>query len=256
MPLTGKRILVTRTRHQASELALSLEAAGAEPILIPTIELAPPASFCALDAALASLRSFDWVLFTSANAVQAFATRARTQGIPLNPKHIAVIGPATARAVAELGLPVDLIPPQFVAESLADALTPLAPGAAMLLVRAEQARDLLPERLTAAGATLTIATAYRNLVPRGSITALQTLFADPERHPDAITFTSSSTATNLFSLLEAAAITLPAQIARASIGPITSQTLRDLGHPPTLEAAEPTIASLCQALIQYFEEKT
>jgi uroporphyrinogen-III synthase len=251
MPLTGKRILITRTRQQASELAQRLEAAGAVPILIPTIELAAPTSFCALDAALASLRSFDWLIFTSANAVQSFATRAKAQNLPLNPKKIAVIGPATRRAVEEIGLTVDLVPPKYVAESLAEALAAFAP-ATMLLVRAEQARDILPESLRAAGANLTIADAYRNLVPPDSITALQHLFAEPALHPDAITFTSSSTATNVFALLEAAGIELPRRIARASIGPITSQTLRELGFAPTSESPEPTIDALCQTLFDYF----
>ena len=251
MSLTGKRILITRTRQQASELAGLLEDAGAITIVIPTIELAPPASFCALDAALASLRSFDWVLFTSANAVHAFASRAANLGLSQAPKKIAVIGPATARTVEEIGLNVDLMPEQYIAESLAAALTPHAAGTSMLLIRAEQARDILPEALTAAGAQLTIANAYRNLVPPGSIAALQHLFADPARHPDAITFTSSSTATNLFALLERAGLILPQPVVRASIGPITSQTLRDLGYPPTIEAPQPTIASLFQALVAY-----
>ena len=252
MPLAGKRILITRTRQQASELAQKLEVAGALPILIPTIELAHPTSFCSLDAGLASLRSFDWLIFTSANAVESLATRARASGIMLSPKQIAAIGPATARAVQGIGLTVDLIPQQYVAESLAAALTEHAPGSSMLLIRAEQARDVLPETLTAAGAQLTIASAYRNLVPPDSIIALQHLFADPAYYPDAITFTSSSTATNLFALLESAGLKLPAHIVRASIGPVTSQTLRDLGDLPTIEAGEPTIDSLCRILTAHF----
>jgi uroporphyrinogen-III synthase len=256
MPLTGKRILITRTRQQASELARALEADGAVPILIPTIELAPPASFCALDAGLASLRSFDWLIFTSANAVEYFASRAQALGILLSSNKIAAIGPATARAVQAVGLAVDLVPPQYVAESLAAALTEHAPGSSMLLIRAEQARDTLPESLTAAGAQLTIASAYRNLVPPDSVTALQHLFVDQAHHPDAITFTSSSTATNLFALLETAGLRLPDHIVRASIGPVTSQTLRDLGAAPTIEAEEPTIASLCKVLTAHFNPRT
>jgi uroporphyrinogen-III synthase len=251
MPLTGRRILITRTRQQASELAAQLEAAGAETILIPTIELAPPTSFGSLDAALASLRSFDWVIFTSANAIHAFDARAKELGIMHRPKRIAVIGPATARAVQEIGLTPDLIPPQFVAESLAEALLPFASGASMLLVRAEQARDVLPDALVAAGAQVTIGYGYRNVVPPASATALRQVFADAERCPDAITFTSSSTATNLFALLDASSLKLPHQIVRASIGPVTSQTLRELGYPATIEANEPTIAALFTALVEH-----
>src|ERR1700722_8733506 len=151
LPLANRRILITRARDQASALATQLEAVGATPILIPPIELVPPASWCTLDAALASIRSFDWLIFTSANAVEAFITRARTLHLPPHPKRIAAIGSATARAVAEAGLTVDLIAPQAIAESLAEALRPHAGGASMLLVRAAVARDVLPETLTAAG---------------------------------------------------------------------------------------------------------
>ncbi len=256
MLLTGLRILITRTRHQASDLAAQLEAAGAETILIPTIELAVPTSFCAMDAALASIRRFSWVIFTSANAVYAFNARARALAITPNLKQIAVIGPATARAAQELGLNVDLLPQHYMAESLAEALIPLVQNHSILLVRAEEARDVLPEALLAAGAQLTIASAYRNIIPKESIIALQDVFAQPESYPHAITFTSSSTATNLFALLEMASIKLPEKIVRASIGPVTSQTLREIGYPPTIEAAEPTIAALCAVLTDYLHSQT
>lgn len=247
--LTNKRILITRTRHQASELAAQLEALGATPITIPTIEIVPPASFAALDAALTCLGTYDWLLFTSANAVEAFHRRAQLLHITQLAKHIAVIGPATLRAANAVGLTVDLVPPQYIAESLAEALLPEAPGRYFLLPRAAEARDVLPETLTAAGATVTVADVYRNQIPPDSIPALQQLFSTPANYPDAITFTSASTATNLFALLDAANLTLPPNIPLASIGPITSRTLRDLGHPPTSEAAEPSIPALIQSLV-------
>lgn len=253
MVLTGRRILITRTRQQVSELATRLEEMGAEVLLIPTIELAPPTSFEGLDDALSLMASFEWVLFTSANAVHAFAARARELGMVPELRKIAVIGPATARAVQEIGLKVDLMPKQYVAESLAAALRPSADGVSMLLVRAEQARDVLPLALDAAGARLTIAHVYRNIAPWDSVAALRRAFSDPKQYPDAITFTSSSTATNLFSLLDTATLQLPDRIERASIGPITSETLRELGHPATIEASEPTIAALCVALREHFE---
>ena len=124
----------------------------------------------------------------------------------------------------------------------------------MLLIRAEQARDILPEALTAAGAHLTIANAYRNQTPPDSIPALQQLFTAPANYPDAITFTSASTARNLIALLEAANLTLPPGITLASIGPITSQTLRDLGHEPSCEAPEPTIPALIQSLLNHLSQ--
>jgi len=254
LPLDHVRILITRTRSQASELAAQLEALGAETILIPTIELAPPSSYCVLDAALASLRSFDWLLFTSANAVDCFIERARQQGITPNPKRIAAIGPATAKAVERHNLTVDLIPPIYIAESLAEALIPEASGKNFLLVRAEEARDILPDTLATAGATVTIAPAYRNQTPPDAIPALHRIFATPETHPHVITFTSSSTARNLLTLLETANLKLPLEVILASIGPITSETLRDLGHAPTLEAGEPTVASLTEALATHLTQ--
>jgi uroporphyrinogen-III synthase len=246
--LLNRRILITRTRHQASELATQLEALGATPITIPTIEIVPPTSFAALDAALTCLRTYDWLLFTSANAVEAFDRRAQFLHLTQLPKRIAVIGPATLRAANAIGLTVDLVPPRYIAESLAEALLPEALGKFFLLPRAAEARDTLPETLIAAGATVTIAEAYRNQTPPDSIPALQHLFRAPENYPDAITFTSASTATNLFALLEAASLTLPPNLTLASIGPITSQTLRALGYEPTAEAAEPTIPALISAL--------
>lgn len=254
MPLTDKRILVTRTRRQSSELAMQLEALGAKAILIPTIEIVPPASFAALDAALTCLGTYDWLLFTSANAVEAFHSRAQFLRLTQLPKHIAVIGPATLHAANAIGLSVDLVPPRYVAESLAEAFLPEAPGSSFLLVRAAEARDHLPEALSAAGATVTIAEAYRNQLPAESIPALQELFASPRQYPDAITFTSGSTARNLCALLEAAKLTLPQSIPLASIGPVTSDALRELGYPSAIEAAEPSIAALVQALLRHFAE--
>lgn len=247
------RILVTRSAHQTSTLAEALRALGADPILIPTISLAPPTTFAPLDAAIANLSSFHWLLFTSANAVQAFAHRAN---LPLSfTPAIAAIGPATALALAGIGLTPTLIPPTAVAESLAAALLPhaLQPNRAatrMLLLRAEHARDHLPETLRSAGAHLTVAPVYRNLIPHDSIPLLQALFRTPETWPNAITFTSSSTATNLLTLLDAAHLTLPEPILRASIGPITSATLRTLGLPPHIESPQANIPSLVHTLAQ------
>src|SRR5271169_3476850 len=118
MPLHHKRILITRTRHQASDLAAQLEALGATTILVPAIEIVPPASFSALDAALTCLRTYDWLLFTSANAVEAFHRRAQLLHLTQLPRHIAAIGPATLSAANAIGLTVDLVPPRYIAESL------------------------------------------------------------------------------------------------------------------------------------------
>ena len=252
LPLANRRILITRAKGQASALATQLEALGATPILIPTIEIASPSSYSAMDTALASIRSFDWLIFTSANAVQSFVDRARV--LKLNPqaKRVAAIGSATAKAVTEVGMSVDLIPTQAVAESLAEALKPHAANARMLLVRAATARDVLPESLTAAGATVTIVEAYRNVIPTDSINELRTLFTT--NPPHAITFTSASTAQNLMSLLEAASLEVPEGIVLASIGPITSKAMRNLNLTPTIEAAEATVPSLVEALARHLKQ--
>jgi uroporphyrinogen-III synthase len=247
--LANKRILITRARNQASELATQLASLGATPIVIPTIEIVPPASFRALDASLTCLRTYDWLLFTSPNAIDAFHRRAQFLRLTQLPKKIAVIGPATLAAATAIGLTVDLVPPRYVAESLTESLLSEAPGKSFLLIRAAEARDYLPKTLTAAGAIVTIAEAYRNQVPLESIHAFQALFKFPENYPDAITFTSASTARNLCALLDVAGLMLPPTIILASIGPITSDALRALNHEPTIEATEPTIAALVQALL-------
>ena len=270
------RILVTRSPQQASELADHLRALGAEPVLIPAIETVDPTDFAPLDAALQSLAvkpaqsdlpgAFQWLLFTSANAVEAFHRRVLHLGLEveqlLKPHsahpaktRIAAIGPATARSIEAIGLAPDLVPPQAIAESLTTALLPEAlqsdgTPTRFLLLRAEQAREHLPETLRAAGGEVTIAPAYRTVIPAGSVEAIRELFSGPTP-PDAITFTSSSTARNLFTLLESAGLTLPPNIIRASIGPITSDTLRDLGFPPHVEATDATVSTLSQDLVKY-----
>lgn len=248
LALQHKRILITRTRRQASGLAAQIEALGGTAILVPTIEIAPPESYAPLDAALASLESFDWVVFTSANAVEVFHQRRSPS---LAQTHIAVIGPATARAAEQAGMRVDLVPAVYVAESLAEALAPQVRGKRVLLVRAEQARDVLPEALNDAGADVTIAVAYRNQIPAGSIAALRQLFESMENYPDAITFTSASTARNLVELLQAAEVELPPSVRLVSIGPITSEALCGLGLEPCVEATEPTLSALVEALVEH-----
>ncbi len=254
--LGGKRVLITRAPRQASELADRLRALGATAVLIPTIEIGPPASFAALDVALATLDDFDLVVFTSANAVEAFQQRAQFLAVAPAPRRIAVVGPATARRVEAIGLHADVVPPVFTAESLAQTILqsglPGVSGQRILLVLAEQAPETLRCALVAAGARVTVATAYGNRVPEASLAAVAELFAEPSGLPDAVTFTSSSTARNLVALMESVGCTLPDSVARVSIGPVTSRTLRELGLPPHIEAAEPTIAALVDSLTVHF----
>jgi uroporphyrinogen-III synthase len=245
------RILVTRSPHQASALAEALRALGAEPVLLPTIELAEPTSFSALDDAILRMDTFHWLLFTSANAVEAFCRRGRATA--LTDQRIAAIGLATGRALEAAGLRADLVPPLAIAESLADALLPFVRRpdghpTNFLLVRAEKARDHLPDALRAAGAEVTIAPAYQTIIPGSSVSGVQALFKLRENWPDAISFTSSSTAANLLALLDLAGVKLPAEILRVSIGPVTSQTLREAGYAPHAEAIAPTISELAKAI--------
>jgi uroporphyrinogen-III synthase len=144
------------------------------------------------------------------------------------------------------------MPAIYTAEALAATLAPEVRGHSMLLILAEHAPPLLRAALEAAGARVTVAAAYSNRIPNSSLAAVAALFADAASCPDAITFTSASTARNLVALLEAAGLTLPAAVVRASIGPITSRALRELGLPPHIEAAEASIPALAHALAAFF----
>ena len=246
-------MLVTRAPHQASELADRLRALGAEPVLIPTIEIVPPSSYEALDAGIAELAGFDVVAFTSANAVEAFQERAAVLGVMPTPRRVAVVGRATERATRAVGLRVDVVPPVFTAGSLAETLAVEARGQRFLLVLAENAPTTLRDGLVAGGAAeVRVVAAYRNRIPEGSVAAVASLFGSAEEYPDAITFTSASTANNLVGLLEAAGLKLPEVVVRASIGPVTSRTMRELGLAPHAEAKESTIAGLVEALVDFF----
>lgn len=254
------RVLVTRSPGQASELATQLSALGLEPVLVPAIELAPPSSFDALDAALARVDSYDWLIFTSANAVEALRRRLESLGLnaTAGSVRVAAIGPSTARALGSIGFAASLVAPQAVAESLAEALLPHAcrpDGSArrFLLVRAEDARDVLPETLRGEGAEITVAPAYRTVVPAGSVDVIRELFGGATSEIAAITFTSSSTARNLLALCEAAGVRLPSSALRVSIGPITSETLRSLGYAPHAEAVTASVAALAQAVREAIE---
>jgi len=251
-PLAGRRILVTRAPHQASELADRLRALGAVVVLIPTIEIIPPSSYHALDAAIRELASYDIVAFTSANAVQAFHQRAKALGIAPAPRRVAAVGRATQRALEAMGLQADVVPPVFTAESLAETIAPEAGGRRILLVLAENAPTTLHDGLVLAGARVTVALAYSSRSPDTSVSAVVSLFSDSASYPDAVTFTSGSTATNLVALLEAARLKLPEAVTRASIGPVTSRILRELNLPPHLEAKESTIPALVECLAAHY----
>ena len=250
--IAGRRILVTRAPHQASELSHSLRALGAIAVEVPVLEIAPPQNFSSLDDALQALSSFHWIVFTSANAIRAFVARAAEIGLThlSSAADIACIGRSTASAARDAGFAVTLVPAQAVGEALATELAPHVASRRVLLIRAEVARDILPEALHDAGASLTIAEAYRNCVPQTSVPLLAQAVG---QGIDAAIFTSSSSVTHLAALARAAALPFPLpRVAAVSIGPITSATLREHNWPPAAEAAAADIPSLVAALVAHF----
>jgi uroporphyrinogen-III synthase len=256
LPLTNRHILITRTREQSSTLAAALQSYGASVTEIPTIRLAPPASYAPLDHALAHLATYDFLVLTSANAVRILVAHLPTPA-PSQPFTVA-IGPATAHALLASGLRVDLQPLPAIAESVVRDLCPRAAGKRILLARAEQARDLLPTALTAAGAIVDIVATYRTELALDSAPLLHAAFAHAAppatAHIDAVAFTSSSTVTNFFALLGHDAARNALQTAAAcSIGPVTSATLRLHGLEPPIESQQHDTTSLAAAIAAHFQ---
>jgi uroporphyrinogen-III synthase len=254
-PLAGRKILITRARHQAQSLASALEEKGATVVAIPAIEIIPPDSYDAFNAALWNAKKYQWLVVTSANGAEVLAERLAALKLPtavVDTLKIAAIGPATARALGGIGLHVDEVPRQAIAESLVESLRDQVSGKKVLLVRAKVARDVLPEELRNAGANVDVVDAYQTVVPVTSADDVRLLFAAPSRVPDVVTFTSSSTVTNFFRLLHEANVPgWPTAMAAASIGPITSQTLRRHGIEPAVEAREYTIPGVVEALCRW-----
>jgi uroporphyrinogen-III synthase len=249
LPLAGRRILVTRARHQAGLLSAELTKLGADAIEIPAIEILPPASFGPLDAALQSLRQYEWLVVTSANAVRAIRERIaalKVTATDFSHMKIAAIGSATARSLDEAGLTASIMPKEYVAESLLEALGERTKNARVLIARAAVARDVIPDVLRQRGARVEVVEAYRTVIPEKSIAKVAELFAG--KPPDAATFASSSAVTNFFHLLRAAGnAQRPEGMPAISIGPVTTQTLRDYGWEAAAEADPHDIAGLVAA---------
>jgi uroporphyrinogen-III synthase len=254
-PLAGTRILVGRARHQAGSLSASLRSLGAAVIEIPFIEIRKPHSYQSLDTALQNIKTYDWLILTSANGVEAMWARVRKLRITRrNLKHlqIAAIGPATKKAIVKHGLKVKMVPEEFVAESVVKGLRDKVKDKRVLLIRAKVARDVIPDELRAAGAQVDVVEAYETVVPEKSRLRLRALMKNSERRPHIITFTSSSTAKNFVELLGNSNVRRQRwlkQIQLASIGPVTSATLRKLQLPVAIEAREFTMGGLIRAIV-------
>ncbi len=251
-PLAGTRILVGRARHQANSLSAGLRSLGASVVEIPFIEIRKPQSFKPLDEALKNLKSYDWLILTSVNGVEAMWERRRK--LRLTRRHfehlqIAAIGPATKRALVKNGLKVKMVPEEYVAESVVQGLRDKVNGKRVLLVRAKVARDVIPEELRAAGAAVDVVEAYETVIPKKSRERLRALMKDSTRRPHLVTFTSSSTARNFPELLGPARKRSLKDVEFASIGPVTSATLRELQLPVAIEAREFTMGGLIRAIV-------
>ncbi len=257
-PLFGKKIVVTRAREQASALSDLLRARGAEPLEFPAIQIARIEETTDLDTALGNLdspNSYDWVVFTSTNTVPVLAERLEALKLDARAFHavrIAAIGPATAEAVRQhLGLRADFVPSEAVAEAvLAEWPDSDVIGKRILLPRALEAREILPEQWRALGATVDVIPVYETRMDGAASDHLRTLLQNGEI--DILTFTASSTVRNFAQALGASLSSLVGTTTIAAIGPVTAQTLREFGLTVAIEATEHTIPGLVAAIEQHY----
>ena len=255
-PLLGRRIVVTRAREQAADLAEALTTRGAEVVAAPVIRVQPLADLEPLRVALAAAQRYDWIVFTSQNTVQVVCDRLPAWGLmpqDVSRAAVAAIGPATAAALARHGVTPDLVPEQFVAEAVVHAMALLGElrGKRVLLPRAREARDALPDGLRALGAVVDAIPVYETVREPGDGSKLAAeLLAG---NIAAVTFTSSSTVRHFVEIVGREAATC-GRFATAVIGPVTAATARELGLTAAVEAVEYTVPGLVRALVQYFGE--
>ena len=252
-PLLGRRIVVTRARQQASALLHQLTELGAECIACPTIQVEPPADWASLDAAIGNLKQYAWIVFTSVNGVDFFFRRLWEKGLDgraLGHIQTAAIGPATATRLKENGFGSDIVPDSYRAESVVAAFADVAvKGRRVLLPRAKEARSVLPVEVTRMGAVVDEVTAYETRPAADGAADLNERLAGGAI--DMVTFTSSSTVKNFCRLLPPDRIdALMSGVTVASIGPITSQTARELGLSVNIEAERYTVPGLVQAILR------
>jgi uroporphyrinogen III methyltransferase/synthase len=256
-PLFGKRVLVTRSRSQSSELAEWIDDMGGEAIEFPVIHMRPPAQvhkLQELDDAIKSLPAFDWIIFTSVNGVEFFFTRMKALNVDVRSMHkaaIAAVGPKTAEALLERGIIADKLPAQYDAESLLQAIMPrLEAGQHVLLPRANLAGKLLPDKLHSIGLRVTEVDVYETVLLADNAEEVIDLLRSNQI--DMITFTSSSTVTNLLEIIRQSGYPEPLELLRgievACIGPVTARAAADFGLQVTRVAEQATVESLAEAL--------
>jgi len=256
MPLSGKRIVITRARKQAETLARSIEELGGEVIEFPTIEISPPESFAEFDAAIDKLDTYQWVIFTSVNSVEPFLQRLSLRGkttAALRAHRIGAIGAETAKRLEAVRIGASLVPERYQAEGILDAISPEEIGGKRVLIpRAAEAREVLPATLRKWGAVVDVIVAYRTELPCVDVGPLAALLA--ERKIDVITFTSSSTVRNfvrLFGGRKLGEVVHGSTI--ACIGPITAATIGELGGCADIVADHFTVLGMLRAIVQHFE---
>jgi uroporphyrinogen-III synthase len=253
-PLEGKRIVVTRAVGQARDLTARLENLGAIVMLFPAVSFSEPSDTAELDRAIRSLAEYDWILFTSANAVRFFAGRCRKLGVEPSQEGnylCAAVGPATASAVASEGFSVDHVAQEFLGEALARELSASLAGKKILLPRSDRARRDLPDALKAIGAEVAEVVAYHT----GGVGAIEpeVMRAIREAQVDVISFFSPSAIENMRAELgEELLSRLGARAAMAAVGPVTAATLRSAGLRVAIEAPLATSESLATAIANYF----
>jgi uroporphyrinogen III methyltransferase/synthase len=239
MTLTGKTVIITRAASQSAEVRNRLEDLGARVIECPTIQIVPPKSWRPVDDAIRRLHTYQWLLFTSANAVEQFMDRMRDRR-PTTP--IAVVGSATAAKLGEWGLKATLMPKEFRAEGLLETFAENLVGTRILFPRAEVARELLPDELRRRGATVDIVTVYRTVKAfSGNIGEIL-----ESQHVDCIIFTSPST-------IPEGLHSLPTGTALAVLGPVTREAAQLLGLKPDIVPVESTVPGLIDAIRKHFE---
>lgn len=254
-PLFAKRIVVTRAAHQAGSLASLLRDEGAEPIVAPTIRIAPPSDPGPLNHAVTHLDRYDWIVFTSVNTVDAFFSSLASAGLDvraLGGTKVCAIGKKTRASVRSRGVDADLDPGEARAEGIVAALRPLlGDRARVLLPRAEVAREILPDSLRDAGARVDVVAAYRNLPPEPHALERLRRLIDPGES-DAVLFTSSSTVEHLLDAIGNGAADRLNALDLFSIGPITTQTAERLGLRVSATSEEQTIESLVTTVRAYY----